>query len=125
MKNYEFRTTTTMKENNREKWWIDSDIIRPIIISAENLKAAMEKYRKYAYDTAYVEISGNAIRTKNAMYVDTKEGAKQVGYVITGKSEFQDDRNYRWSTQYIDLWVNISEICDIDFEMEWAENNDN
>ena len=124
MKNYEFSTTTTMKEYNREKWWIDSDIIRPIIISAENLKKALQKYVQHC-DSMAIKISANALRTKSPMYVDTKEGAKQVGYVITGKFDFMDDRNYHWSTQYIDLWVNISGISDVDFEKEGAENNDN
>ena len=52
------------------------------------------------------------------MYVDLKTGeSKQVGYVITGKSDFQRD-DYSWSTQYIDLWVSITEVTDIDFEDE-------
>lgn len=32
--------------------------------------------------------------------------ALQVGYVITGKTEFQKDSG-EWVTQYIDLWVEI------------------
>lgn len=120
MRNYRFETTTTMKEYNRKKWWIDSDIIRPITIKAETLKEAIQKYREHA-NKMCVEISDNAIRTKSPMYVDTKEGiTKQIGYVITGKTDFQDN-NYNWSSQYIDLWVTIKEISDIDFEEE--ENN--
>lgn len=116
MTNYEFKTTVTMKEYNCKKWWIDGDIIRPAIIQAENLKEALEKYRIHAEKEAYIEISSNAIRTKSPMYVDLKTGeVKQVGYVITGKTEFQRD-DYSWSTQYVDLWVSISEICDIDFD---------
>lgn len=116
MTNYEFKTTVTMKEYNCKKWWIDGNIIRPAIIQAENLKAALKKYRIHTEKEAYIEISSNALRTKSPMYVDTKEGTKQVGYVITGKAEFQDDISYKWSTQYVDLWVSISEICDIDFD---------
>ena len=121
MRKFEFKTTTTMKEYNARKWWIDSGIIRPITISAENLKAALHKYAEYCYNTAYIEVSKNALRTKSPMYVDLKTGeSKQVGYVITGKSEFQRD-DYSWSTQYIDLWVTITEVTDIDFEDEEAE----
>ena len=124
MRKFEFKTTTTMKEYNAKKWWIYPDVIRPITISAENLNAALHKYAEYCYNTAYIEVSKNALRTKSPMYVDLKTGeSKQVGYVITGKSDFQRD-DYSWSTQYIDLWVSITEVTDIDFEDEEAENYD-
>lgn len=113
---YIFETTTTMKEYNNKKWWIDSKIIPTIRIKAENLEAALQEYRKQVYEKAYVEISNNALKNKSAMYIDTQDGAKQVGYVLTGKTEFEDRDNYRWSTQYIDLWVNIITVVDTNFE---------
>lgn len=118
MRKFEFKTTTTMKEYNAKNWWIAGNIIRPVIISAENLKAALIKFKEYCYKEAYIEVSENALRTKNPMYVDLKSGGtKQVGYVITGKTEMQRD-DYSWSTQYIDLWVSIAEVSDIDFDEE-------
>ena len=49
------------------------------------------------------------------MYIDTVDGdVKQVGFVITGKTEFEND-NHKWSTQYIDLWVNIITVVDTEF----------
>lgn len=116
MKKYIFKTTATMKEYNNKKWWIDSDIIREIRIESENIKTALEQYREIVADKYYIYISENAIKNKSAMYVDTKDGeAKQVGYVITGKTEFEDRENYKWSTQYIDLWVTILTITDTEF----------
>lgn len=115
MMNYIFQTTTTMKEYNNKKWWIDSNIIGEIRVTAENIKEALLKYREIVQEKFYVEISNNALKTKSEMFVDTSEGAKQVGYVITGKTEFQDDTNYRWSTQYINLWVNILTVVDTEF----------
>ena len=50
------------------------------------------------------------------MYVDTSNEAKQVGYVITGKAGFEDRYNYKWSEQYIDLWVTILTVVDTDFD---------
>lgn len=114
---YLFETTVTMKEYNKKKWWIDADIIPRIRIEAENMKAALKAFQKEVYKRAYIEVSDNALKTKNDMYVDTISGeTKQVGYVITGKTEFEDRDNYRYSTQYIDLWVNICTIQDADFE---------
>ena len=49
------------------------------------------------------------------MYIDTDTGEKQVGYVITGKTDFEDRVNYKWSVQYIDLWVTILTIVDTIF----------
>lgn len=40
---------------------------------------------------------------------------KQVGYVITGKAEFDKGDYSGWSTQYIDLWVTILTVVDTVF----------
>lgn len=115
MKNYIFKTTTTMKEYNFKKWWIDGDIITEKRITAANLAAALEKYREMVADSHYITISRNALKTKEPMYIDTPTGAKQCGYVITGKMDFQKDSG-EWVSQYIDLWVSILTIIDTDFE---------
>lgn len=116
MKKYLFTTTTTMKEYNNKKWWIDSDIIRDKYISAENIDEALEKYRESVKENEYILISNNAMKNKNPMYVDmVNGGTKQIGYVITAKTEFEDKENYKWSTQYIDLWVRILTIEETEF----------
>ena len=115
MRTYLFKTTTTMKEYNNKKWWIDSNIVRDKYINAENINEALEKYKNLVEEKEYITISNNAIKNKNPMFVDTTNGeTKQVGYVITGKMEFQDD-NYNWSKQYIDLWVSILTIEETEF----------
>ena len=63
-----------------------------------------------------ITISKNAIKTKSAMFVDMPGGSvKQVGYVITGKAEFDKGDYSGWSTQYIDLWVTILTVIDTVF----------
>ena len=116
MSNYIFKTVTTMKEYNKKKWWIDSDIVPEIRITAGNLKEALHRFRELVYEKAGIEISENAIKNKEGMFTDLPEGAKQVGYVITGKAEFEDRDNYRWSIQYVDLWVTILTVIDTNFE---------
>lgn len=112
-----FKTTTTMKEYNSRKWWIDSDIVREIRITAENIRAALEQYREIVAEKHYITISDNAIKNKNPMYIDTPNGEpEQIGYVITGKTDFEDRDNYKWSAQYIDLWITILTVIDTDFE---------
>lgn len=116
MNTYLFRTTATMKEYNNKKWWIDSDVVREIEIEAENVNAALKEYQKEVAEKFYIEISDNAIKNKNPMYIDTITGeVKQIGYVITGKTEFEDRVNYKWSVQYIDLWVTILTVVDATF----------
>lgn len=116
MNTYRFETNTTMKPYNSRKWWIDKDYVRPITVQAENLKAALKKYQEYTEKSCYITISDNALKSKEPMYIDLKSGeSKQIGYVITGKSDFQRD-NGSWTTQYIDLWVEISQVIDVDFE---------
>lgn len=117
MKNYIFKTTTTMKPHNCKKWWIDSDIITEKRITAENIAAALDEYRAQVQDRHYITISNNAMKTKEPMFIDTPTGdAKQCGYVITGSCDFEDRDNYRWSKQYIDLWVSVLTVIDTDFE---------
>lgn len=115
-KTFVFETTTTMKEYNRDKWWIMDDIVKTFETTASTLSEALKSFQKFVEDTAYITISNNALKTKNPMYRDTKDGTKQVGYVITGQADFEDRDNYRWSKQYINLWVDISQKSDIDFE---------
>lgn len=115
-KTYVFKTTTTMKEYNHDKWWIMDDIVKTFETTASTLSEALKGFQKFVEDTAYITISNNALKTKSPMYRDTKDGTKQVGYVITGQTDFEDRDNYRWSKQYIDLWVSISQKSDIDFE---------
>lgn len=103
---YLFETTATMKPHNSRKWWIDAGIIRPVRIDAASLPEALEAYREHA-SAAGVDISRSAIIRKNAMYVDRADGPQQIGYVITGKSEFDKGDYTGYSTQYIDLWVTI------------------
>ena len=76
-------------------------------INADSVENALEIYRKRVEKKHYVNISRNAIKNKSEMFVDTDNGAKQVGYVITGKTEFDKGDYTGYSTQYIDLWVTI------------------
>lgn len=115
MANYIFKTTATMKPYNAKKWWIDSNIITEKYISAENVNEALEKYRKEVLEKHYISISDNALKRKYPMYVDTTSGeARQCGYVITGKCDF-DNGCGKWVEQYIDLWVNILTVLDTEF----------
>lgn len=115
MKTYIFKTTTTMKEYNSKHWWIDGNIVPEKTITAESVAAALEEYRELVEYDNCISISRNAIKARRPMYVDLKTGGeKQVGYVITGKAEFETE-NYRWCKQYVDLWVEIAVIADADF----------
>lgn len=113
MKTFLFRTDTTMKPHNRGKWWIDRDIIPEVKIDAVNLKEALKIYTEYASDHG-INISKNALQLKQPMFRDTKTGTtEQVGYVITGSSDFRDDDTGKWSKQYVDLWVGIDGIIKV------------
>ena len=116
MNQYMFRTTATMKEYNAKQWWIASDIIRTKYINADNLREALKAYAEEVTEEDYITISANALRRKSPMYRDRPNGQpEQVGYVITGKTDFQRD-NGSWSTQFIDLWVSVDKLESVDFE---------
>lgn len=97
-----FKTETTMKPYNGRKWWICSDCVSEVRIEAENITDALEQYREHA-DKAGIEISKTAIKNRQKMY---RDGQGQIGYVITGKTIFNND--YKgWVEQYIELWIEI------------------
>ena len=102
---YSFKSVVTMKPYNRDKWWINSDIIPDMEIKAENPKEALNKYVKEVQDKCYIEISKTALKRKSPMYIDTTTGTKQTGYVITGSTDF--DKDYKWYKQFINIWVEI------------------
>lgn len=115
--NYLFKTKTTMKEYNREKYWIDSDYIGDIVIyDAIDLKDALNKYVDKVNEGRYGDlISSSALKNKRDMFVDLKSGgSKQIGYVITGATDIETGNyNKPWSKQYIDLWVEILELREV------------
>ena len=105
-----------MKEYNNKKWWIDGDIISDMRINADSVENALEIYRERVEEMHYISISKNAIKNKSEMFADLSDGSvKQVGYVITGKTEFDRGDYSGYSTQYIDLWVTILTVVDTVF----------
>lgn len=114
--NYIFKTTATMKEYNNKKWYIDGGIVSDMRINADSVENALEIYREQVEEKHYINISKNAIKNKSEMFVDLSDGSvKQVGYVITGKTEFDRGDYSGYSTQYIDLWVTILTVVDTVF----------
>ena len=111
------KTKTTMKPYANKKWWIDSGIVRPVYVDADSLDDALEIYRQNVRDFFGIEISEDAMQSKEAMYsnVHVTGESLQVGYVITGKKLFGDDEG--WTTQFVDLWV-TAEIVRSPFEKE-------
>lgn len=114
--NYIFKTTATMKEYNNKKWYIDGGIVSDMRINADSVENALEIYRERVKEKHYISISKNAIKNKSEMFVDLLDGSvKQVGYVITGKTEFDRGDYSGYSTQYIDLLVTILTVVDTVF----------
>ena len=114
--NYIFKTTATMKEYNNKKWYIDGGIVSDMRINADSVENALEIYRERVKEKHYITISKNAIKNKSEMFADLSDGSvKQVGYVITGKTEFDKGDYTGYSTQYIDLWITILTVVDTVF----------
>ena len=114
--NYIFKTTATMKEYNNKKWYIDGGIVSDMRINADSVENALEIYRERVEEKHCIIISKNAIKNKSEMFADLLDGSvKQVGYVITGKTEFDRGDYSGYSTQYIDLWVTILTVVDTVF----------
>ena len=114
---YSFKTSTTLKEKDREKWWIDDDWVKTIELDASNLSEALEKYMEIVNDGYDVHISKNAIQKKQNMYMEIKPGgaSKQIGYVINGSTSFEREDGC-FVNKFIDLWVEIRVVSYPAFE---------
>lgn len=114
---YSFKTSTTLKEKDREKWWMDNNLVKTIELEASNLCEALEKYREIVNYEDYVHISKNAIQKKQSMYMDIKPGgqSKQIGYVINGSTCFERE-NGDLVNKFIDLWIEIRIVSYPTFE---------
>ena len=109
MNNYLMKTEVSVKSNEK-KWCIDSDLIKDLYIEAENLEEAFLKYKEIIEKNNYVVISNNGLKQKTPMYKDLGNNkSKQIGFVITGKTNFYDKYN-KEVQKYIDLWVEVLEV---------------
>lgn len=107
MKKFLFDTSATMKAHNTDKFYIDENIIPQFTTAAGNIAEALSTYVEHAGKYG-VEISENAMRTKQPIYIDDENGnPEQVGYMLTGSTIFENSR-YKSTKQYINLWVEIS-----------------
>lgn len=119
MATYRFETVTTMKPYNNKKWYVDPDMVRPVEVQADSVTEALNLWRNIMQERDYIEISRNAMRNKQPMYQDYKDGrTEQVGYVITGKTEFYKGDYTGYTKQYIELWVHITVVTIPNFEEE-------
>lgn len=74
---YQFNTSTTMKEYNSNKFWIDCDIIKTIRINADNLTDALKQYQKTVKEKTYIEITDNALKTKTLCILTMKTAQRK------------------------------------------------
>lgn len=110
MNTYLFKTQTTMKPYNNKHYWIDSNYIGDYYIKANNVEEALINYVEKVNNAYYGVISKNALKNKQPMYIDTNEGTKQVGYVITGSTDIDKGDYTGFTKQFIDLWIDIKKI---------------
>ena len=102
---YIINTTTAIAEHQRDKYWINSDYIKPMKIKADTLSHALAEYRNRLQDD-YINVTISALRRKSPMYVGDGE---QIGYVIKAHHDI-DERDV-----VLDLWAEIIKTADIDW----------
>ena len=108
---YLFKSEVTMKEYNRTKYWISNDIIPALEIEAETINKAIESFADIVNSKYFIQISNNAIKNKQPMFIDTIDGTKQVGYVFTGKTDMDNDG--QWVSQFVDIWTDIKGLTEV------------
>ena len=105
---YIINTTTTIAEHQQEKYWIDSNYIKPMKIKADTLTKALAEYRNRLQDD-YINVTVSALRRKSPMYVGDGE---QIGYVI--KAHYEIDKR----DVVLNLWAEIIKTTQIDWRAD-------
>ena len=102
---YIINTTTTIADHLRDKYWIDSDYVKPMQIKADTLTKALAEYRNRLQDD-YINVTISALRHKSPMYAG--DGV-QIGYVIKAHHDIDGH------DAVLDLWAEIIKTADIDW----------
>lgn len=85
--------------------------IEPFTVRADDLQSALKEVVTSLEKNQYIEVTENAMNSKNEMYNDLKDGSTvQSGYVITAHAEFENI-NSKWIKKVIELWMSISELA--------------
>lgn len=92
------------------KYWQESYIKNKIVEQSGTIKETVVKTLE-SEDFVTVSYKG---KPKTPVYIDTKEGTKQVGWIFRVKSEIQTDGG--WKIALFDAWVTVQLISDIDLE---------
>lgn len=106
MNEYLVKVRFTLDDTN---YWIDHDFTREI--EAENLEQAYSDVVEIIKEDCFMTVSANAIRNRQIIYVDDKNGvAKQVGYVYRIHTEI--DNGTRLVTKLGHAWVTIKQLIE-------------
>ena len=112
METYQFKTSVVPTTDD---FWIDAD--NTYTIEAETLEEALERFYEDLEGGNFINVSNNARKKKEPMYVDDKEGnQRQIGYVIKGSTEVEFG-NYLgdFRKKYVDIWTTIKKLESVDF----------
>lgn len=107
MKTYLFSPDIIM---NTSGYWIDRDFIKSQKISSLYVNGAIESFRGICKDNG-IDISDNAVKTKQPIMVDTKDGKSvQVGFIFKASTETYNDLKRKYVKFRLEIWVEISEL---------------
>ena len=121
MKTFYFLFSVTPSEIIRNGEFVAPDFYTGIrnehkVISADSLNEALAIFRDYMEKKQFVTISDTAMKHPSPMYIDIKgqNEPKQVGLVFKSSMEIEFD--YTWKRRWTEVWVEIKELLDVDFD---------
>lgn len=103
MANLVFYIITTEVEKD---FWIDRDIVTNFYTPFEDLNIALNKWIEHVKNEADISISETAKKRREPIFIDTKNGAQQIGFIFKGSTEI-DFEGRGWKKRHVNLWVEI------------------
>ncbi len=101
--------------DNSDKFWFDSYVKNKIVTFDPALKSIHDIVKDVCEDEGMI-LTYNG-KPQGNIYRDKKDGSSCiVGYMYRGKSEIHDRDMTKAQTGYFDVWAEIHEIVNFEFE---------
>lgn len=104
MKKYQFNIKSQCITKG---YWDQTMDNEKIELSSLNLEGAINELVEILKNDYGYEITKNALKHKNPIYRDMKEGTKQVGFIIIGHTIAENTKLNKWSKIVSELWIDI------------------
>lgn len=98
-------------EPTTDDFWVEAT--ESMTVDSKDVRGAIIEALEVMECDHFINVSKTARKNAEPMYVDTEDGAYQIGYIIKGSLmvDFSDGGIEDYRKRFVNLWVSIKEIA--------------